>query len=79
MIEIRREEPKDINTVRNIHNAAFGQPAEGFIVDTLRKSCDEYISLVALITGQAVGHILFTPVTIGTAEGRNSPDYSSQN
>ncbi len=68
MIEIRREEPKDIGTVRKIHDAAFGQPAEGFIVDTLRKSCNEYISLVALSNGQVVGHILFTPVTIDTVK-----------
>jgi len=29
----------------------------------LRKSCDTLLSLVAIVEGQVVGHILFSPVT----------------
>ncbi|MEW6381503.1 MAG: hypothetical protein AB1611_18140 [bacterium] len=45
MIEIRREHPKDCDEVRTVNNRAFGQPGEGRIVDKLRKSCTENLSL----------------------------------
>jgi len=63
MITIRTEEPADYPTVHVINEQAFGQPAEADLVDTLRTVCPEYLSLVAAIERQVVGHILFTPVT----------------
>ncbi|CAB1055923.1 Acetyltransferase, GNAT family [Olavius sp. associated proteobacterium Delta 1] len=64
MVEVRIEQPDDIDAVRLVNDQAFGQPDEGRIVDKLRNSCEEIISLVAISKNQIVGHILFSPVTI---------------
>jgi len=73
MIHVRLEEPQDIPSVRIINEQAFEQPVEADIVDKLRLSCPEALSLVAVDEGRAVGHIFFTPATIdienGTIEG----------
>jgi predicted N-acetyltransferase YhbS len=47
MITIRTEHPEDIPLVRIINEQAFGQPAEANIVDRLRQTCPECLSLVA--------------------------------
>lgn len=65
MIEIREETTSDQTAVRQINETAFGQAAEANIVDKLRASCDSYVSFVAVDQGTVVGHILFTPVTLG--------------
>jgi putative acetyltransferase len=49
--------------------AAFPEPTEADLVDRLRVSCPEGLSLVAIEDEELVGHILFTPVVIETAEG----------
>jgi len=64
LIEIRFEQPKDIDEIRLLNDTAFGQPAEGRIVDKLRKSCKEIISLVAIANNKVIGHILFSPAMI---------------
>jgi putative acetyltransferase len=64
MVEVRIELPEDIDAVRLVNDQAFGQPAEGRIVDRLRKSCEGILSLVAASNNQIVGHILFSPATI---------------
>jgi putative acetyltransferase len=64
MIEIRKEQPEDIPTIRIINEQAFGQPHEANVIGTLRQLCDEFLSLVAIVEGRLVGHILFSPVTI---------------
>ena len=69
VIEVRFERPKDIDKVRLLNDKAFGQPVEGRIVDKLRKSCSEILSLVAISNNKIVGHILFSPVTIETQKG----------
>lgn len=73
MIGIRLEKPADIASVRLLNRQAFGQPAEADIVDMLRSSCPEALSLVATDEGCVVGHIFFTSATIesesGTIEG----------
>lgn len=61
-IAIRDERPEDIEAIRGVNGKAFGQPDEGLIVDRLRDSCDDLVSLVAMTSGQIVGHILFSPV-----------------
>lgn len=65
MIEIREETAGDQASVRQLNTTAFGQAAEANIVDKLRASCDNYVSFVAVEQGAVVGHILFTPVTLG--------------
>lgn len=64
MIVIREERPEDIEAIRKINEEAFGQPAEAEIVNKLRGSCENLLSLVAVQGGEVVGHILFSPATI---------------
>ena len=63
-IAIREERPEDIESIRIVNDKAFGQPDEGAIVDRLRDNCDELVSLIAVTSGQIVGHILFSPVIL---------------
>ena len=69
MILIRKEEQKDHEDVQKINDLAFGQPVEGEIVEKIRSSCDEIISLVAEEDNNVVGHIFFSPVKIKTDNG----------
>ncbi len=64
MILIREEIPEDIEAIRKINEEAFGQPAEANIVDRLRETCEDLLSLVAVEGEEVVGHILFSPALI---------------
>ena len=64
MVEIRRERPGDVPVIRIVNERAFGQPQEANVVETLRRTCEGLLSLVAVDEGRLVGHILFSPVTI---------------
>ena len=69
MIEIRKEKQKDYDKIRIVNDRAFGQPDEGRIVDKLRESCKEIVSLVAVSDNEIIGHIFFSTVTIETPTG----------
>ena len=69
MISIRPEEAKDYDQVRAINLAAFEGGPEADLVDTLRSSCADYLSLVAAEAGELMGHIFFTPVTVEGPDG----------
>ena len=71
-IHIRRENPGDHQAVRMLNDAAFGQPAEGMMVEALRQNPRfvPELSLVAVGDSTAVGHILFFPIDIVTPGGR---------
>ncbi len=86
-IEIRNEETKDIEQVREIVCLAFPTEAESKLVDALRTNGKAIISLVAVSDKQVLGHILFSPVTtsppneakgIGLAPVAVRPDVQSQ-
>lgn len=64
MFTIRIESITDIPTVRSLNELAFGQSEEADIVDRLRKSCDNILSLVAVKDDEIVGHIFFSPTTV---------------
>jgi putative acetyltransferase len=64
VIEVRAENSDDIPAINRINELAFGRPNEAALVDRLRQAADPYISLVATDSGQAVGHIFFSPVWI---------------
>jgi len=64
VIRIRLEKPQDVPWVRAINEQAFEQPAEADIVDNLRLSCPDALSLVAVDEGDVVGHSFFTPATV---------------
>jgi putative acetyltransferase len=68
-ITVRDERPEDIEAVRLVNDLAFDQPLEGRIVDVLRAHGAVRLSLVAVVDGRIVGHILFSPVTCAGAEG----------
>lgn len=69
MIVIRHEKPEDITAIHHVNHQAFGQPAEANLVDALRRNGKALISLVAEDNGRIIGHILFSPVAIETANG----------
>jgi putative acetyltransferase len=60
MIQLRREREKDRAAIRAVHDAAFGGPDEGRLVDRLRRDGAALLSLPALVDGRIVGHILFS-------------------
>jgi len=64
MITIREEQHQDRNAIREVNIQAFGQNQEADLIDKIRRSCNDLISLVALIKRTIVGHICFSPVTI---------------
>ena len=65
-VRVRREKNGDIKDIFNINLRAFGREDEGRLVDRLRNEVSPFISLVAEDgDGTPVGHILFTPVSVG--------------
>jgi putative acetyltransferase len=68
-IEIREERPADEAAVRDVNARAFGQDLEGRIVDALRANHATLISLVAIQQTRVVGHILYSPASIGNVSG----------
>lgn len=61
---IRAEQPTDAPAIRAVLLAAFPTDAEARLVDLLRRVGRLSISLVAERTGQIIGHIAFSPITI---------------
>lgn len=77
---IRPETPADIDAIRTLTEAAFGQPDEARLVDMLREDGDAAISLVAEQHAQIIGHVLFSPMaapvkTLGLAPVSVSPNH----
>ncbi|HEY3827140.1 MAG TPA: N-acetyltransferase [Bryobacteraceae bacterium] len=71
---IREEQPADREQVRKVNEAAFGRPDEADLIDRLRAANDILLSLVAESDSAAtdsvvVGHILFSRMTVETAQG----------
>lgn len=64
-IRIRAEARDDRSAVHAVNAAAFGGGAEAGLVDVLREQAYPIVSLVAELGGEVVGHILFSPVTLG--------------
>jgi len=69
LVEIRDERPGDIDAIREVNRQAFGQELEGRIVNALRARGAVTLSLVAIDDEEVVGHILFSPVTVGPLVG----------
>lgn len=69
MTAIRDEGPHDADAVRRVNDEAFGQPDEGRLVDALRARGAISLSLVAVIDGTVVGHLLMSPATIADVRG----------
>ena len=69
MPEIRDEQPGGTEAVRDVNRQAFGQDLEGRIVDALRANGAATLSLVALDGDDVVGHIMFSPLLVGSVAG----------
>ncbi|MBI5266743.1 MAG: N-acetyltransferase [candidate division Zixibacteria bacterium] len=67
-VSIRAETPADIEGVRAVNLAAFKQPVEADLIDRLRISSPDFISLVAVNARQVVGNIVFTPATLESGQ-----------
>jgi len=65
MITIRHETPADHAAIREVNLAAFGQAIEADLVDRLRATAEDFVSLVAIDDGAVVGHIAFSRVVVG--------------
>jgi putative acetyltransferase len=65
LIEIREERPGDVAAIRDLNKRAFGQDQEGNIVDALRSNGAALLSLVATRNGRVVGHIMYSPLSVG--------------
>lgn len=67
MILIRHETEADHAAVRRINEAAFGRKGEANLVEALRREAGHFISLVAELDAEVVGHIFFSPVRVESA------------
>lgn len=68
-LAIRDERPEDVAAIREVNRQAFGQDAEGALVDALRAGGGAMLSLVAALDGRLVGHIMFSPLRVGEVMG----------
>jgi putative acetyltransferase len=68
-IEITEERPGDVAAIRDLNQRAFEQNQEANIVDALRSNGGALLSLVATVNGQVVGHIMYSPISIGSLRG----------
>ena len=84
MIDIRDEQPDDLAAIREVNRRAFNQEQEGRIVDALREHGGSLLSMVAVADALVVGHIMFSPLTVGPVAGAALgpmavlPDYQRQ-
>lgn len=69
-LTIRPETPTDQTGIYHLNALAFGQDGESQLVDLLRDSNAfvPELSLVAVLDGRIVGHILFSKIKIVTAD-----------
>ena len=63
-MNIRAERAGDERSIRHVHLAAFETDVEARLVDALRRTGIERISLLAEQDDEVIGHILFSPVAI---------------
>ncbi|MBA8910851.1 GNAT family N-acetyltransferase [Aminobacter ciceronei] len=71
---IRSERPADVDTIRALTRAAFADAlhssqTEAAIVDALRDAGALTLSLIAEDGGKILGHVAFSPVTVGGDAG----------
>jgi putative acetyltransferase len=68
-VQVRAEQPRDLEGIREVNRLAFGQEDEARLVDTLRAGGYVKLSLVAVEGERVVGHILFSDLPILTPQG----------
>jgi len=65
VVTVRPEIPADQTAVFKLNAEAFETNAEAVLVDRLREASSHVISLVAELERRIVGHIMFSPVSVG--------------
>lgn len=63
-MEIRLERPGDAAGIYAVEQAAFNRAGEAELVDNVRAAHPQAFSLVAVDSGQIIGHVLFSPMQI---------------
>jgi putative acetyltransferase len=66
---VRLERSEDIAAIREVNTRAFAQEQEANIVDALRSNGAARLSLVAILNDRVVGHIMYSPATVGEVTG----------
>ncbi len=66
---VREEGPDDVAAIREVQQRAFNQAQEGDLVDALRANGAVLLSLVAIAARRIVGHVMYSPVSVGNASG----------
>ncbi len=61
-MRIRTEDEDDRAAIHAVNRAAFGTLVEANLVDVLRRTATQFVSLVADVDGAIVGHIVFSKV-----------------
>ena len=69
MVTIRAERDDDHRAVFELNQDVFATDAEARLVDALRSAAIPAISMVAEVDDAIVGHIFFSPVTVGGKGG----------
>jgi len=67
-MDIRDERPADVRSIRQVNRRAFGRDQEANIVDALRSNGGTLLSMIA-VDEDVVGHVMYSPVTIGEMTG----------
>jgi len=67
-VVVRLEAPGDREAVHRVESEAFGREVEARLTDALRDAGKVLLSLVAVLDGEVVGHIVFSPMRV-EAEG----------
>ena len=71
-MKIREEAAQDIEHIGLVSEQAFAGVVEARLVNELRQNDKIVLSLVALVDGQLVGHILFSPMQIVSPAGKSA-------
>lgn len=67
---VRPELEEDRSAIRELHRLVFAGDAEAELIDRLRRERRAELSLVSIIGGQVVGHVLFSDLE-AEIDGRN--------
>ena len=68
LVDIREERSDDIAAIHDVVARSCG-PKEADLVDVLRERGAALLSLVATLDGRVVGHILYSPASVGGVTG----------
>jgi putative acetyltransferase len=68
MSVVRPERSEDAAAIHAVHASSFPTNLEARLVDALRAAGRLSVSLVAEVDGAIVGHVAFSPVTVGTGQ-----------